>query len=141
MSASGAVAVSASGNSIGVQASGGSSHGVRGLVGTAGVTHSQSGVVGEAGGALRGVLGLSASGIGVEGVSTSGPGVIGQSTSSYGVQAAGGQSQLYLVPAATAGHPTTGAHKLGELFLDKSGALFLCTAAGTPGTWKTVQLA
>jgi glucose/arabinose dehydrogenase len=78
--------------------------------------------------------------VGVYGVSTSGSGVRASSKSSYGVQAAGGKAQLYLVPASTAGKPTTGSHELGELFLDRNGALFVCTTSGSPGTWKTVNV-
>jgi hypothetical protein len=35
----------------------------------------------------------------------------------------------------TSGHPTTGTHSKGELFVDGDGTLFLCTTSGTPGTW------
>ncbi|HXW36275.1 MAG TPA: hypothetical protein VEJ87_16990 [Acidimicrobiales bacterium] len=56
----------------------------------------------------------------------------------YGVQAQGGKSQLHLVPAATAGHPTSGEHLHGELFADSSGDLWFCKASGTPGTWKKI---
>ncbi|MFN2466142.1 MAG: beta strand repeat-containing protein [Candidatus Dormibacteria bacterium] len=37
--------------------------------------------------------------------------------------------------AASTGAPTTGAHVKGELYVDSAGALWICTAAGTPGTW------
>jgi hypothetical protein len=67
--------------------------------------------------------------------------VLAQSTSGYGVVAQGGKAQIVLIPASTAGHPTSGSHSLGELYLDSAGALFLCTASGTPGTWKKVQVA
>ncbi|MEJ7655126.1 MAG: hypothetical protein WKH64_18215 [Chloroflexia bacterium] len=36
------------------------------------------------------------------------------------------------------GKPTTGAHLIGELFLDRAAALWICTASGTPGTWRRV---
>jgi hypothetical protein len=38
------------------------------------------------------------------------------------------------------GKPTTGAHLRGELLCDAAGALWFCTASGTPGTWKGVRL-
>jgi hypothetical protein len=69
-----------------------------------------------------------------------GNGVKALSKSGYGVQATGGKAQLYLVPASTAGAPTSASHNRGELFLDKNGALFLCTASGSPGTWKQVAV-
>ncbi len=40
------------------------------------------------------------------------------------------------VPTTTIGPPTTGSHVLNELWKDALGAMFKCTAAGTPGTWK-----
>jgi hypothetical protein len=33
-----------------------------------------------------------------------------------------------------------GPHEAGELYVDSQGQLFLCTAAGTPGTWMQVAL-
>lgn len=36
---------------------------------------------------------------------------------------------------ATAGAPTTGAWAVGDVVLDAAGAWWLCTAAGSPGTW------
>jgi hypothetical protein len=35
----------------------------------------------------------------------------------------------------TAGAPTTGTHQLRDWCIDSAGAVHLCTAAGTPGTW------
>ncbi len=40
------------------------------------------------------------------------------------------------VPATTIGPPATGSHVLDEIWKDALGAVFKCTAAGTPGTWK-----
>lgn len=34
--------------------------------------------------------------------------------------------------------PTTGSHLLDETFRDANGALWACTSAGSPGTWKQV---
>jgi hypothetical protein len=42
------------------------------------------------------------------------------------------------VPAAAAGRPTLGLHDKGEIVLDSAGVLFVCIAAGTPGTWVRV---
>jgi hypothetical protein len=82
-----------------------------------------------------------ATSVGVYGTGGS-SGLSGQSSTGYGLVASGGRAPARLVPSSTVtGHPTTGAHKAGELFVDKTGKLFYCTAAGTPGTWKTVQLA
>ena len=33
---------------------------------------------------------------------------------------------------------TTGGHQQGELFLDTTAQLFICTVSGTPGTWRKV---
>ncbi len=77
----------------------------------------------------QGVLGYSGSAAGVQGYSGS---------AGVGGQFQGGRAQVYLVPASTAGAPTSGAHSMGELFLDSGGALYLCKATGTPGTWKLI---
>lgn len=39
------------------------------------------------------------------------------------------------VGGTVAGAPTTGAHLLGDFVIDQSGLTFICTVAGTPGTW------
>ena len=49
-------------------------------------------------------------------------------------------STLLLVPSRTTGAPTAGTHAQGELMMDAAGALHVCIAAGTPGTWKTVSV-
>lgn len=43
----------------------------------------------------------------------------------------------YLIPddAVNAGAPTTGAHEQYETWLDKDFVRWVCTVAGTPGTW------
>jgi hypothetical protein len=38
----------------------------------------------------------------------------------------------------TAGKPTTGAHLKGEISMDSAATLWVCTVAGTPGTWRKV---
>ncbi|MCX6907501.1 MAG: hypothetical protein NTY01_05605 [Verrucomicrobia bacterium] len=46
----------------------------------------------------------------------------------------------YLIPDDTenAGAPTTGAHEQYESWMDKDFAVWVCTVAGTPGTWRQV---
>jgi len=45
---------------------------------------------------------------------------------------------LRLRPRSTGGAPTTGKWSQGTIILDSAANLFICTAAGTPGTWKKV---
>jgi hypothetical protein len=68
-------------------------------------------------------------------------GVLGKGAggAGYGGSFVGGQAQIRLVPRSTTGKPTAGAHKVGELYLDKVGGLYICTVAGTPGTWRKVS--
>lgn len=37
--------------------------------------------------------------------------------------------------ATTSGHPTTGTYAVGDFTVDQTGSFWICTAAGTPGTW------
>jgi hypothetical protein len=84
-----------------------------------------------------GVLGSSFSSRGVFGRSNgTGIGVAGESTSGYGGEFTGGKAQLRLVPKSTGGKPKGGSHSKGEIYMDSKGALFVCTANGTPGTWR-----
>ena len=85
------------------------------------------GLVGDGTGPGAGVLGRNAGGPGVE-----------ARDSRYGAKFAGSRAQLLLVPKGTAGRPTTGAHTKGEISMDSAAALFVCTASGTPGTWRKV---
>lgn len=71
---------------------------------------------------------------------SSGPGVESDSRYGYGGQFRGGKAQLRLVPASTRGKPT-GAHSKGEIYMDSTGALFVCVIDGTPGTWRKVRTA
>ncbi len=54
----------------------------------------------------------------------------------------GGKAQLKLKPAASAGKPATGTHTKGEIYMDSTEALFVCTAGDgtTVGTWKKVAM-
>ena len=83
------------------------------------------------------------SGYGVVGLGT-GPsaGVLGRNNSGYGGQFEGGKAQLKLKPGTSAGKPTTGTHTKGEIYMDKAGALFVCTAGEgtTVGTWKKLTM-
>jgi hypothetical protein len=88
-----------------------------------------------------GAYGFSTSGPGVSGGSENGPGVSGRSTTGRGGVFFGGAAQIRLTPAGTKGKPTSGAHQIGDLFLDKAAALFICTKSGTPGTWVKVTTA
>jgi len=117
-------------------------HGQSSKTGYGGVTaqHTGSagyGVIGLGTGATgAGVLGRNSSGNGVQGEGKNG--VHGKAQGGYGGQFEGGRAQLRLVPKGTVGKPTTGAHAKGEIYMDSTGTLFVCTANGTPGTWKKV---
>jgi hypothetical protein len=112
----------------------GSGFGVRGS--------GQTGVIGVSSTpGSSGVRGLNTgSGFGVvgEGTGSNRAGVLGRNSSGYGGQFDGGQAQLKLTPKGTTGRPTSGAHTKGEIYMDSAGALFVCTADGTPGTWSKV---
>jgi hypothetical protein len=67
-------------------------------------------------------------------------GLVVQSVKGRGATFQGKIAALRIVPTSSAGAPTTGAHQPGDLIVDSTGNLFLCTASGTPGTWRQVQL-
>lgn len=67
-----------------------------------------------------------------------GSGVIGYSGNGIGGTFAGGGAPLRLQPASAEGAPTTGNHQQGELYVDSSGTLWLCTADVAPGSWVEV---
>jgi hypothetical protein len=73
---------------------------------------------------------------GVLGASQAEAGVFG--TGKYGGQFEGTSAQLSLIPGKTVGHPTTGQHLKGEIYMDSAGSLFVCIATATPGTWVKV---
>jgi hypothetical protein len=120
-------------------------------------TGSGYGVVGDgSGNTFAGVLGRNPSGPGVRGkgsigVWAEGPtgvwaegwvGVRGVGRrdvkGGYGGQFSGDLAQLHLFPMGTVGKPTTDPHTKGEIYMDSEGTLFVCTANGTPGTWRKV---
>jgi hypothetical protein len=101
----------------------------------------QNGSLTVTGGAIigiRGVVGVNEDGTGV--VGNGGVGVIGESDTGYGGSFTGAAAPLLLGPSSAAGPPNSGTHKMGELYVDVNGVLYFCTANGTPGTWKMVQL-
>ncbi|MGA9152482.1 MAG: hypothetical protein WBZ36_18050 [Candidatus Nitrosopolaris sp.] len=67
-------------------------------------------------------------------------GIVANGNNGYGGSFKGTLAPLKLEPSGAAGSPTTSAHAVGELYVDVNGVLYFCTANGTPGTWKTVQL-
>jgi len=85
---------------------------------------------------------------GVEGYSEAGAGVYGFAGEFRNTTGAGyggrfeifdnGLAQLLLTPFGSGGYPKTGTHQIGEIFMDPKGNLFVCVAAGAPGTWKQV---
>jgi hypothetical protein len=77
-----------------------------------------------------------AAGIGGQDTSTGGIGVQAQSTNGLGLVAQGGLAPLQLTPAATTGPPASGTHGMGEVYVDSTGEVFVCTASGAPGTWQ-----
>lgn len=44
------------------------------------------------------------------------------------------------VGGTVSGSPTSGSHFVGDWSVDQSGCLFICTAAGSPGTWQRVGI-
>ena len=50
----------------------------------------------------------------------------------------GATSGARFVGATTSGAPTTGTFAVGDYIVDRSGAMYVCTAAGSPGTWVKV---
>lgn len=44
---------------------------------------------------------------------------------------------LLIALAGSAGPPTSGTYSVGQVYTDSGGATFICTTAGTPGTWSS----
>jgi hypothetical protein len=123
---------------VGVRSTSSDSTGVLGeSKGIGGSSGQNIGVNGISDGGFAGVSGSSTgNAFGVRGISNTNTGVVGASTSGIGGEFNGGKAQLRLQPSSTLGRPTTGQHNQGELFMDSGAALFVCTATGTPGTWR-----
>lgn len=95
----------------------------------------------SAGTALLGVAsGNGNQGIGIIGWSKKplGTGVIGFTggAGGYGGEFFGGLAELRVRPGGAEPVTLDNAHQVGELYEDENGALWLCVAAGTPGTWR-----
>jgi hypothetical protein len=121
-----------------LQAAGGSGASPLLSVDNTGATNA-SGLWGLGSSGFSGVFGQGngSNGRGVYGVSDSGYGVLAASTTGIDIYAFGtGRLQQYLQSAT--GAPTTGTYAKGEQIRDASGDLYICTVAGTPGTWKKV---
>jgi hypothetical protein len=43
------------------------------------------------------------------------------------------------VGGTTSGAPTTGTFAVGDFIVTQNGSIYICTAAGTPGTWAAVS--
>jgi hypothetical protein len=56
----------------------------------------------------------------------------------YPLGLAGASASARFVGATAAGAPASGTFALGDLSVDQAGALYVCTVAGTPGTWLAV---
>jgi hypothetical protein len=123
--------------------------------GVYGYSDSGIGLVGATGAAAAvpagpiGVVGISEAGTGVSGIDeSSGIGVKGTSENGYGVTASGGHAPLFLSPSGITGPPSgqlgaivSDPHQIGEILVDVSGAVFVCTGAGQQGIWREVSLA
>lgn len=140
---SGVYALSTSG--MGVEAASESGLGVSGSTqtGNAGVagfnTGTKDGVYGSAVSGM-GVRGASATGIGVWGESSgNAPGVSGRSNGGFGVAARGGTAAIVLIPVQGAPSARTVPAGTGAIDIDTNGDVWLCTAAGTPGTWRKLS--
>jgi len=87
-----------------------------------------------------GVLGRNPTGTAVQGEGVHG--VRGKgSVAGYGGLFEGGRAQLKLVPKGTAGKPS-GSHTKGEIYMDSTGALFICVASSTStaaAKWRKVS--
>ena len=102
-----------------------------------------NGLFANAGTALLGVAsGNGNQNIGITGWSKKplGTGVVGFTggTGAYGGEFFGGLAEVRLRPGGEAPITLTNAHAVGELYEDATGELWLCTAAGSPGTWRQI---
>lgn len=107
--------------------------------GVPGDSNTNPGVVGQSS-TMAGVAGLT-SGDGQAGVfgedaseASFSFGVVGLSENGISIQAHGGLAPLQPLPSAAAVAPTTGAHFIGEMYVDSNGVFYKCVVAGSPGT-------
>ncbi len=95
------------------------------------------------GAALLGVAsGNGNQGIGIIGWSkkANGTGVVGFTggAGAYGGEFFGGLAEVRLRPGGAAPITLTNTHQVGEMYEDADGTLWLCTVAGSPGTWREI---
>ena len=95
------------------------------------------------GAALLGVAsGNGNQGIGIIGWSKkpNGTGIVGFTggAGAYGGEFFGGLAEVRLRPGGAAPINLTNAHQVGEMYEDQDGTLWICTAAGSPGTWREI---
>lgn len=96
----------------------------------------------------RGTVGVSGESIGASGtgvIGTGGRGVSGDGATYALVASAAGTAALLLGSTVHGGATSriapplrTDAHVVGEIDIDGDGAVWLCTAAGSPGTWRKI---
>lgn len=60
------------------------------------------------------------------------------SDGTVGAGQTGATAATRFVGATTSGAPVTGTFVAGDFVLDKTGLVWICTASGSPGTWKVV---
>ena len=95
------------------------------------------------GAALLGVAsGNGNQGIGIIGWSkkANGTGIVGFTggAGAYGGEFFGGLAEVRLRPGGAAPVTLTNAHQVGEMYEDQDGTLWICTVAGSPGTWREI---
>jgi hypothetical protein len=73
--------------------------------------------------------------------SAQGVGVAGASDHGLGASFRGGLAPLRIEPATTLGAPVSGAHQVGEFFVDSAGDLFFCKVGGVGAAAKWIKLA
>jgi hypothetical protein len=177
--AAGVLAEGGTTSSPGVQATGGSpnGNGIEATAsgtgsGVIGISNSNFGVVGASNGVVPptsigdgsvgvygtcgtdgfGVVGVGSVGVqGGDNSTAGGTGVWGESVNGYGIVASAGRAPLFLVPASQTGPPTGASayHQRGEIFVDESGLVFVCTAdsegtstdPASAGTWQQIVVA
>jgi len=106
-----------------------------------GLAPNGTGVIGKGNGTSGnfGVLGEGGQ-TGVVGFGNTYAGVVGRGAQFGGVfKAEKSGAQLYLQPGESRDRPTIGDHSRGELYMDATGTLFVCTDGGNPGVWRVFQ--
>jgi hypothetical protein len=154
VSSSGSAVAGTSTSGVGVGGTSGSSDGVRATSTSGNGVTAQS----ESGSAIVAIAHVapavdatSDSGPAITARSGSGSAIVATSGNAVAISAASGTTvgadfrgataAVRLHPTATAGPPTSEAHKKGELLVDARGRLWICTRAGTPGTWRQLAFA